>query len=167
MRGFAIAVLAGLALLGCRNEAASLRFPGPDHALTLSVRQPWPWSKELELEAVMQRLPDCHRRSRLEAAAPAEVKVDLYQPPEDVFEEPILILKQGARHYALSTRNCEVQRFKAAPKALGSRLGSFDMAGGKLRYLAAPPPRQMVAAQPPAPATPVPAAASPPAPAAH
>jgi hypothetical protein len=128
-----------LALAGCRNESASLVFTGPEHALTLVARQAYPWSKAMELEVVMARQPDCQRRSRMDGVAPAELKVDVSRPPEGVYAEPILILKQGSAYYAISRQNCEMQRFKAPPEEAGQLLGSFAMQDGRLKYVPAPP----------------------------
>lgn len=128
-----------VALAGCKNESASLIFTGPDHALTLNARQAYPWSKVMELEVVMARQPDCQRRSRMDGAAPAELKVEVSRPPEGAYAEPILILRQGGGYYAVSRQNCEMQRFKAPPAEPGQLLGSFVMEGGKLKLISAPP----------------------------
>ncbi len=136
-------------LAGCKNETASLQFSGPDNALTLQMRQTWFWDETVALEVVMSRQPDCHRRSRLDSVALAEASVDVLRPDAGEFAEPILILKQGARFYAVSTKNCEMQRFKATPEKPGTRLGAFRLEGEKLKFVAAP------ANTPPAPAAPV------------
>jgi hypothetical protein len=142
---------AALPLAGCLNDTASLRLGASDHALTLQARQPYFWSQAVELEAVMSRQPDCHRRSRLDKVTLAEVSVDVFRPEAGEFAEPILILKQGANFYAVSTQNCELQKFKAPPKP-GTRLGTFQREGEKkLKYVAAP--------QAPSAAAPAPAAA--------
>ena len=130
---------------GCLNETASLQFAGPDHALTLQARQSWFWRQAVDLEVVMSRQPDCLRRSRLDSVAPDEIVVDVLRP--------ILILRQGDRFYAVSTQNCEMQRFKAPPPQPGTPLGSFRLEGVKLRFVAAAKP-----AAPAAPANPPPAA---------
>ncbi len=149
-------MLIALPLLGgCVNETASLQFAGPDNALTLQARQAWFWRKEADLEVVMSRQPDCQRRSRLDAAAPGEIAVDVLRPDEGEFAEPILVLRQGDRHYAVSMRNCEMQRFMAPPQKPGTLLGTFRLEGGKLKYAAAPPPSVPPAAAPsPPPARP-------------
>jgi hypothetical protein len=143
---------AALPLAGCLNDTASLRLGGNDHALTLQARQPYFWSQTVELEAAMSRQPDCHRRSRLDKVTLNEVSVDVFRPEAGEFAEPILILKQGTIYYAVSTQNCELQKFNAVPPKPGARLGTFQREGEKkLTYVAAP--------QVPAPATPVPAPA--------
>lgn len=149
MMNFAWLLLAALPLLaGCRNETASLQLAGPDHALTLQMRQAWFWSKAVELEVVMTRQPDCLRRSRLDGTTLTEVDVEVLRPDAGEFSEPILVLRQGADFYALGTQNCEMQRFKTPPQKPGTRLGAFRLEGGKLRYVAAPMPKAPDAAAP-------------------
>jgi hypothetical protein len=135
-------------LAGCKNETASLQFAGPDHALTLQLRQAWFWQQTVDLEVVMARQPDCQRRSRLGSVALAEVNVEVLRPEAGDFAEPILILRQGARFYAVSTQNCELQPFKAPPQATGTLLGTFRLEGEKLKFVAAPAPAP--ASSPPA-----------------
>ncbi|MCW5593753.1 MAG: hypothetical protein KIS74_16760 [Burkholderiales bacterium] len=136
-------------LAGCKNETASLQFAGPDHALTLQLRQAWFWQQTADLEVVMARQPDCQRRSRLGSVALAEVAVDVLRPDEGEFAEPILILRQGARFYAVSTRNCEMQLFKAPPEKPGTQLGTFRLEGEKLKFVAATAPKQGAPTSPP------------------
>jgi len=139
-------------LAGCKNETASLQFSGPDNALTVQLRQAWFWSQEAEVEVVMVRQPECHRRSRLDSVALAEVNVEVLRPDEGVFAEPILILKQGASLYAISTQNCEMQRFKAPPEKTGTRLGAFRLEGEKLKFFSAPAPKPAAQTAPASPA---------------
>lgn len=145
---------AALLLAGCMNESATLALDGKDHGLTLQARQPWFWDQKVDLEVVMSRLPDCQRRSRLDAAMPAEIALEVFRPEAGEFAEPILILRQGARHYALGLANCEVQAFKAVPQKPGALLGTFRMEGKQLRFNAAPAPRAASAAATPPPSAP-------------
>jgi len=154
---------AALPLAGCFDDTASLRLGGNDHALTLQARQPYFWSQTVELEAVMSRQPDCHRRSRLDRVTLGEVSVDVYRPEAGEFAEPILILKQGANFYAVSTANCELQKFTAPPAKPGMRLGTFLREGEKkLQYAPAPQtPAPAAAASAPAAAPAIPPPAQP------
>jgi hypothetical protein len=128
-----------LLLAGCLDDTASLRLDGNDHALTLQARQPYFWRRTVELEVVMSRLPDCSRRSRLEPATLEDLVVEVYRPEPGEYVEPILILKQGARHYAIGTANCEMQKFKTPPARPGTRLGTFRREGDKrLKFVPAP-----------------------------
>lgn len=145
-------VLAALPLLlaGCLNDTASLRLGGNDHALTLQVRQPYFWSQAVEMDVIMSRLPDCHRRSRIDGVTLADIGVDVHRPEAGEYAEPILILKQGARFYAISTANCEMQKFKSPPAQPGMRLGTFQREGEKLKFVTAPAaPRAAPPANPP------------------
>ncbi len=129
-----------LAAAGCKDESASLLLDGPYHALTLNIRTQWWWSKEFELEAIMARLPDCQRRSRLDNAALGDIRVDVFRPPAETYAEPILIVRQGANSYAVSDKSCELQRFKEPPKDTGVKLGTFSIETGALKFTPAPPP---------------------------
>jgi len=131
-------ITAALATTACKDESASLLLDGPHHALTLNIRLPWPWSKEFELEAIMARMPDCQRRSRLDNAPLGDVHVEVFRPPEDTYAEPILIARQGATSYAVSEKSCELQRFKESPKDPGVKLGTFSIEGGALKFTPAP-----------------------------
>lgn len=126
-------------LAGCKNETASLQLAGPDHALTLQVRQAWFWRKEADIDVIMTRQPDCLRRSRLDGTTLAAISVEVMRPEAGEFAEPILIIRQGTNFYAVSTQNCEMQRFKAPPQKPGTRLGAFRLEGEKLKFVAAPP----------------------------
>jgi len=149
-----ILVLLPLLLAGCLDDTASVRLGGNDHALTLQARQPYFWSQAVELEVVMSRQPDCHRRSRLAGATIADLGVEVFRPDEGEFAEPILILRRGADFYAVSTKSCEMQKFKAPPVKHGKRLGIFQREGGKLEFAAAPVPRAPAPAPAPAPSGP-------------
>ncbi|MDT3736659.1 MAG: hypothetical protein ROZ00_10565 [Denitratisoma sp.] len=138
MKPLILALPAALLLAGCMNESATLSLDGKDHSLTLQAKQPWFWNQRVDLELVMSRLPDCQRRSRLDAAMPAEIALEVFRPEAGEFAEPILILRQGRRHYALGLANCELQAFKAAPQKPGALLGTFRMQGQRLKFSAAP-----------------------------
>jgi hypothetical protein len=138
MRAWPLLIVLPL-LAGCKNETASLQLAGPDHALTLQVRQAYFWRKEADIDVIMTRQPDCLRRSRLDGITLAEISVEVLRPDAGEFAESILILKQGANFYAVSTQNCEMQRFKAPPSKPGTRLGTFRLEGEKLKFVAAPP----------------------------
>ena len=140
MKPLILALPAALLLAGCMNESATLSLDGKDQSLTLQAKQPWFWDQRVDLELVMSRLPDCQRRSRLDAAMPAEIALEVFRPEAGEFAEPILILRQGGRHYALGLANCELQAFKAAPQKPGVLLGTFRMQGQRLKFNAAPAP---------------------------
>ncbi|MCK6382913.1 MAG: hypothetical protein L6Q52_01020 [Rhodocyclaceae bacterium] len=129
-----------LLLAGCMNESATCYLDGREQSLTLQAKQPWFWEQRVELEVVMSHLPGCQRRSPLESAMPAEIALEVFRPEAGEFSEPILILRQGGRYYALGLANCELQAFKASPQKPGSLLGAFRMEGRQLKFKAAPSP---------------------------
>lgn len=132
--------LPALLLAGCVNESATYHFDGREKGLTLLAKQPWFWDQRLDLEVVMSRLPICQRRSPLEAAMPGGIALDVFRPEAGEFSEPILVLRQGGRHYALGLDNCELQAFKTLPQKPGLLLGTFRMEGRHLKFSAAPSP---------------------------
>ncbi|MEZ5616137.1 MAG: hypothetical protein R3E35_13090 [Rhodocyclaceae bacterium] len=149
-----ILALPALLLAGCMNESATFYLDGREQSLTLQAKQPWFWDQKVDLELVMSRLPDCQRRSRLGTAMPAGIALEVFRPEKGVYAEPILILRQGGRHYALGLANCDAQAFKAAPQKPGALLGTFRMEGSRLRFVDAPAPKAAPAAATPPQAAP-------------
>ncbi len=135
--------LAAIALLlaGCVDESASVALDSGGRVLTLNVRRDAPWIDRTDVEIVASALPECQRRTRLEAVPARSLRLEVFRAPEAVYAEPILILREGARHYALGLANCEVQRFPAPPQRLGQPVGAFVFGpgSGRLAFAAAVP----------------------------
>ncbi len=132
---------ASMVLTACMDGAASLRLAGNDQTLTLQARQPYFWNRSVEVAVVMSRQPDCLRRSRLDGSTVDGLNVEVFRPDAGDFEEPILILRQGAVFYAVSTRSCELQKFRTAPAKSGTRLGVFRRKGEQgIEFVTAAPP---------------------------
>lgn len=140
LHGTALAAIAVL-LSGCVDESASVALDAGGRVLTLNVRQDVPWSDRTDIEVVASALPECQRRSRLEAVPAGRLRLEVFRAPERVYAEPILILREGGRHYALGLANCEVQRFRAVPERLGQPVGAFVFGPGSggLAFSAAVP----------------------------
>ncbi len=153
MRAWPFAIALPL-LAGCVEDSATLQLAGPEHALTVQLRQPYFWRKTVDVEVLMSRQPDCLRRSRLDPMALAEVGVEVWRPDEGEFAEPILLLKQGAQYHAVSTKTCEMQRFRTPPQKPGARVGTFRLEGERLKFAAAPVSRPAAAPLNPPPAAP-------------
>lgn len=131
-----------LLLAACMDGAASLQLAGTGQTLTVQARQPYFWNKAIEVTVVMSRQPDCLRRSKLDGSTADALNVEVFRPDAGDFAEPILILRQGAAFFALSTKNCELQRFATAPAKPGTRLGVFQRKGEQgLEFVAAAPSR--------------------------
>ena len=128
-------VLAGMALLltGCRNETASFMASGDnDHAVTLELRKPYPWS-DWELELIVRNNPDCQRRHTLKPTTEESPKVELYTPEPYVF-----IVRQAKRWYVTDGHTCQLQQLKEPPPLPGDLVGTFQEKDGSYRFIAAP-----------------------------
>lgn len=140
MRKFA-AILLPLALLpvlaGCVNDAASFQIEGKDNALTLVREQRWFWKPEVDLSVTASRLPDCQRRHPM-GVAPVDASVEVWQTGPGTF-----LLKRGKLVYLAETQTCEgFQKVDVdqLPGGMGNKLGVFQVQGGKLSFVPAPPP---------------------------
>lgn len=143
MRSSHKTALAAIALLlaGCVDQSASVALDSGARVLTLNVRRDAPWIDRTDVEIVASALPACQRRTRLEAVPGRDLRLEVFRAPEAVYAEPILILREGARYYALGLENCEVQRFSAPPRRLGQPVGAFAFGAGsgRLAFSAAVP----------------------------
>lgn len=127
--------LACLALAGCLQDAASYPLPGEDHAITLIRNQTWPWQDGVDVDVAIMRKPDCNGGGRI-LAVPRDAALSLYQAPP-VYAEPLLVLKTGARYFAVSSTSCRLQEFKEEPDAVGKKLGEFVERDGRFQFIAA------------------------------
>lgn len=126
-------LLVVLPLAGCIQDTASYALPEKDHAITLIRNQTWFWQDTLSLDVVAVRLPDCNAGMRVR-----DVKVNadiaLSRAPDE-YPEPIFILRVDQRHFAVSTRSCQVQEFQETPPDLGTPLGHFKGVDGKFAFV--------------------------------
>lgn len=144
MRRIATLAAALLALTGCgSSETASFMIDGGDTALTLERIKPYAWSDGWELELIVRRHPECQRRHPLKPATGEAPKVELFTPEPYVF-----IIRQAKRWYVTDLRSCQLQAFKEAPPAPGTPVGTFQVKGDRLVYVADPQARQAAPAQP-------------------
>lgn len=126
-------------LSGCMQDAASYRIDDRDHALTLIADQPWFWRQEVDLSIVAARLPDCQRRHELRPAPIASIAMEVHQTGDKTY-----VLRQGKRLYLVETQTCEGFRplDEEPPGGLGELMGTFKVAGGKLRFVPNPEAEQ-------------------------
>lgn len=125
--------LAAIALAGCVYDTASYRLADDgDQSIVLARRQDWFWQDSGRLAVTVSRLPECQGGSEIEDV-PLAASYELYQAPPD-YPEAILILKIGARHFALGTESCRVQEFDETPPDLGRKLGVFAERNGKFSF---------------------------------
>lgn len=124
-----------LLLAGCVNDAASYLIDGRDHALTIRREQRYFWKKDADISLAASRLPDCQRLHALTDARADDVKVDLYNAGEGLWNVRI-----DQQLWQIETRTCNgLTELQYDPKAdLGQLIGSFVVRDGKLAFDAAP-----------------------------
>lgn len=120
---------------GCFQERASYMVAPPEHGITVTRSQDWPWQSSVEVAVVVQRLPECSGGGSI-AAVPEDAALTLYRAPDE-YAEPIFMLQAGERVFAVSTLSCRMQAFAAAPANLGQRLGSFAVRDGRFQFVPA------------------------------
>ncbi|MBW7901681.1 MAG: hypothetical protein H3C26_09405 [Rhodocyclaceae bacterium] len=121
----------------CVNDGIGMVIDGPDHAISLIRQQPRFWEKQMELEIVVSRLPDCQRRHKLQPAAIAPgFKVEVYTTGPDTY-----LLEQGRHLYLTETQTCQgFQKLaEAPPGGKGELLGVFREEKDKLVFVVAQP----------------------------
>lgn len=121
-------------LVACSDQRASFSIQTSDHALSLIREQRYFWEKTAIYTIVAARMPDCMRRHKI-GSAPLDARVEVYSPGNNAW-----ILKLGNRMYVVETRSCEgFATLDAAPEGgMGPLVGTFQMRGESLEFLAAP-----------------------------
>ncbi|GHU07914.1 hypothetical protein FACS1894158_16740 [Betaproteobacteria bacterium] len=128
----------------CTDDRATFEINGNAHSLSLIRITTFPWDKTAQYAVVASRMPECLRRHAMPNAG-LHAKVEVYSPGNDAW-----ILQQGKRMYVVETRTCEgFARLDAVPEdGMGPLMGTFQMRGENLVFVAAPKPRNEPAAAP-------------------
>ena len=121
-------------LAGCTDLRATFEISSRTHTLSLIRVTGMPWEKTAKYSIVAARMPDCMRRHAMQEAG-LEAKVEVFAPGNDAW-----ILRQDSRMYVVETRTCEgFARLDAVPEGgLGPLMGTFEMRGDTLAFVAAP-----------------------------
>ena len=113
-------LLAPLLLAGCVNDAATYYIDGTEHALTVRATQTQFWKKEVTLELIAARMPDCQRRIALGDLPIADLELELFASGENVYT-----LRAGEQAWRVETQGCTEM---AAPEQVtGQPLGLFHL----------------------------------------
>lgn len=124
-------VLACLGLSGCENDAASYQIDGKDHALVLIREQKFFWDDGVDQALVVNRMPDCQRRSFLKKGTAGALKMEVYEMRPGIYA-----LRQGKQWYLANTSDCEVNKADAPTSGVpGKLLGAFMYREEKLRFV--------------------------------
>jgi hypothetical protein len=131
-------------LAACTDDRATFEINGNAHSLSLIRITTFPWDKTAQYAVVASRMPDCLRRHAMPNAG-LNARVEVYSPGNDAW-----ILQQGKRMYVVETRTCEgFARLDAEPEGgMGPLMGTFQMRGENLVFVAAPKPQAEPAAAP-------------------
>jgi hypothetical protein len=113
-------LLAPLLLAGCVDDSATYYIDGTQHALTVRATQDYFWKKDVTLELVAARLPDCQRRIALGELPLSELELELFASGENEFT-----LRAGEQAWRVETGNCS--ELEAPELVTGKPLGLFHL----------------------------------------
>ena len=107
-------------LAGCVDDSATYYIDGNQHALTVRVLQEYFWKKDLTIDLLASRMPDCQRRIPLGALPMSDVEIELFQSGENVYT-----LRAGEQAWRVETQGCS--ELKAPEQVTGQPLGLFHL----------------------------------------
>ncbi|KQQ88666.1 hypothetical protein ASF77_13220 [Massilia sp. Leaf139] len=107
-------------LAGCVDDSASYTIDGNQHALTVRALQEYFWKKEVTLDVLASRMPDCQRRIPLGTLPMADVEIELFESGENVYT-----LRAGDLSWRVETNTCS--ELEAPEQVTGKPLGLFHL----------------------------------------
>lgn len=107
-------------LAGCVDDSATYHIDGNQHVLTVRATQDYFWSKEVRLELIASRMPDCQRRIALGRLAPDELELELFASGENEYT-----LRAGEQAWRVETQGCS--ELTAPETVTGQPLGLFHL----------------------------------------
>lgn len=115
-----ILLLAPLLLAGCVDDSATYYIDGNQHALTVRALQEHFWNKDVTVDLLASRMPDCQRRISLGKLPMKDVEIELFASGENVYT-----LRAGEQAWRVETEGCSEME---APEAVtGEPLGLFHL----------------------------------------
>jgi hypothetical protein len=113
-------LLTPLLLAGCVDDSATYYIDGNQHALTVRVLQEYFWKKDVTIDLLASRMPDCQRRIPLGALPVSDVEIELFQSGENVYT-----LRAGEQAWRVETQGCS--ELEAPEQVTGQPLGLFHL----------------------------------------
>jgi hypothetical protein len=113
-------LLTPLLLAGCVDDSATYYIDGNQHALTVRALQEYFWKKDVTLDLLASRMPDCQRRIPLGALPMSDVEIELFQSGENVYT-----LRAGEQSWRVETGSCS--ELEAPEQVTGQPLGLFHL----------------------------------------
>jgi hypothetical protein len=113
-------LLTPLLLAGCVDDSATYYIDGNQHALTVRVLQEYFWKKDVTVDLLASRMPDCQRRIPLGALPMSDVEIELFQSGDNVYT-----LRAGEQAWRVETEGCS--ELEAPEQVTGQPLGLFHL----------------------------------------
>jgi hypothetical protein len=113
-------LLTPLLLAGCVDDSATYYIDGNQHALTVRVLQEYFWKKDVTVDLLASRMPDCQRRIPLGALPMSDVEIELFQSGENVYT-----LRAGEQAWRVELDACS--ELEAPEQVTGQPLGLFHL----------------------------------------
>ena len=113
-------LLTPLLLAGCVDDSATYYIDGNQHALTVRALQEYFWKKDVTLDLLASRMPDCQRRIPLGVLPMSDVEIELFQSGENVYT-----LRAGEQAWRVETQGCS--ELEAPEQVTGQPLGLFHL----------------------------------------
>ncbi|MET0982337.1 MAG: hypothetical protein ABWY02_09565 [Telluria sp.] len=113
-------LLAPLLLAGCVDESATYYIDGNQYALTVRATQDYFWNKDLRLELIASRMPDCQRRIALGELPVSDLELELFASGENEYT-----LRAGEQAWRVETQGCS--EMEAPEQVTGQPLGLFHL----------------------------------------
>jgi len=131
MRKFLI-ILTSLLLTACVDDSASYHVDGENgsHVVTLHRVQKHFWSRDSEIELILQHLPDCLRRIPLTEMPADDVEIELLSAGDNVWT-----LRAGEEMWQVETQSCT--QYPDVKGDGGELIGVFRVDEKKLVFEAA------------------------------
>ena len=114
------ALLAPLLLAGCVDDSATYYIDGNQHALTVRAMQEYFWNKDITLDLLASRMPDCQRRIPLGKLPMPDVEIELFASGANVYT-----LRAGEQVWRVETEGCS--EMEAPEQVSGEPLGLFHL----------------------------------------
>lgn len=114
------ALLAPLLLAGCVDDSATYYIDGNQHALTVRAMQEYFWKKDVTLDLLASRMPDCQRRIPLGKLPMPDVEIELFASGANVYT-----LRAGEQVWRVETEGCS--EMEAPEQVTGEPLGLFHL----------------------------------------
>ena len=113
-------LLAPLLLAGCVDDSATYYIDGRQHALTVRATQEYFWKKDVTLDLIATRMPDCQRRIALGELPVSELELELFASGENEYT-----LRAGDQAWRVETQGCS--EMTAPELVTGRPLGLFHL----------------------------------------